>query len=266
MKSARSVFFTGAFCLFQILTAHAVEAASFKVEYGASLMGIPVGKLEISGAFRPKDYEIQSTGRLAGLAGVVASGKGAVAVTGSFGAGQVSSVFDGMFRLGKSSKAVRIELVGGKVAAASMEPPMDERPGRIPVLDEHKRNVIDPLTAMVMSVEGQELGASGCDRILPIFDGGSRFDLVMSFAEKRQVDLGQYKGPVLVCNVRFVPISGHRPSRSMIKYMQENKDMSVWLAPIAGTQFVFPLRISVRTLFGTGILEAEKWSVDAAGG
>lgn len=266
MRSARSVFFISVFCLFEGVIAFAAEAASFKVEYGASLTGIPVGKLEISGAFRPKGYEIQSTGRLAGLVGVIASGKGAVTVTGSFRAGQVSSVFGGMFKLGKASKAVRIELVGGKVTVAHMEPPVGDKPGRIPVLEEHKRNVIDPLTAMVMSVEGQELGASGCDRILPIFDGGSRFDLVMSYAEKRQVDLGQYKGPVLVCNVRFVPISGHRPSRSMIKYMQENKDMSVWLAPITGTQFVFPLRISVRTFLGTGVLEAEKWSVDANGG
>jgi len=255
-----------AFSLFSNLAAGAAEAASFKVEYGASLTGVPVGKLEISGAFRPKGYEMQSVGRLTGLVGVFASGKGAVTVTGSYRAGQPSSVFDGMFRLGKASKHVQIELAGGRVTVAKMDPPMDERPGRVPVLEEHRRNVLDPLTAMAMTMAGQEPDTADCNRTIPVFDGGSRFDIVLSYSEKRNVDIAEYKGSVLVCKARFVPISGHRPARSMIKYMQENKDMSVWLAPLPGTQFLFPLRISVRTVLGTGVLEAEKWFADANGG
>jgi len=209
---------------------------------------------------------MQSVGRLTGLVGVFASGKGAVTVTGSYRAGQPSSVFDGMFRLGKASKHVQIELAGGRVTVAKMDPPMDERPGRVPVLEEHRRNVLDPLTAMAMTMAGQEPDTADCNRTIPVFDGGSRFDIVLSYSEKRNVDIAEYKGSVLVCKARFVPISGHRPARSMIKYMQENKDMSVWLAPLPGTQFLFPLRISVRTVLGTGVLEAEKWFADANGG
>ena len=51
-------------------------------------------------------------------------------------------------------------------------------------------------------------------------------------ARRRTVEKPGYKGPVLVCNARYVPIAGHRSLRPSTKFMQENKDMQVWLAPV----------------------------------
>ena len=42
--------------------------------------------------------------------------------------------------------------------------------------------------------------------------------------------------------------------------MEENRDMSVWLAPVEGTRVLVPLRISVRTTIGTNIIEATRWT------
>jgi hypothetical protein len=71
-----------------------------------------------------------------------------------------------------------------------------------------------------------------------------------------------YSGPVLVCNARYVPISGHRSERPATKFMQENRDMSVWLAPVEGPRLLFPLKVSVRTMIGTGELYASLWSLE----
>ena len=67
---------------------------------------------------------------------------------------------------------------------------------------------------------------------------------------------------MLVCNVRYVPIAGHRLHRPATKFMQENRDMSVWLAPVEGARVLVPFRISIRTMIGTSVVEATRWGYD----
>jgi hypothetical protein len=58
-----------------------------------------------------------------------------------------------------------------------------------------------------------------------------------------------------------VPISGHRPTRSAVKFMEENRNMSVWLAPLEGTRVLAPLRIAVETMVGMSVIEAQRWEL-----
>jgi hypothetical protein len=71
-----------------------------------------------------------------------------------------------------------------------------------------------------------------------------------------------YDGPVAVCAARYVPISGHRRDRPATKFMADNKDLEVWLAPIARDHLLFPFRVSVRTMIGTTVVEASEFRVD----
>ena len=50
------------------------------------------------------------------------------------------------------------------------------------------------------------------------------------------------------------PISGYVPSRPAIKYLIQQRDIEVWLVPIAATRVVVPFRLIVPTPMGTGIL------------
>jgi hypothetical protein len=43
--------------------------------------------------------------------------------------------------------------------------------------------------------------------------------------------------------------------------MKENKDMSVWLAPVEGRRLLFPVRVAVRTMIGMSVVEASRWEV-----
>ena len=60
----------------------------------------------------------------------------------------------------------------------------------------------------------------------------------------------------MVCQVLYRPIAGHRPERAAIKYLMEQREMEMWLAPIAGTRVLVPFRFSVPTPFGLGLLQA----------
>ena len=76
------------------------------------------------------------------------------------------------------------------------------------------------------------------------------------------MDKPGYKGPVLVCKARYVPISGHRALRPATKFMEENKDMSVWLVPLEGQRLLVPVRIAVRTMIGLSVVEASHWAME----
>ena len=47
---------------------------------------------------------------------------------------------------------------------------------------------------------------------------------------------------------------------TLLKFMEDNREMSVWLAPVEGTKVLVPLRISVLTEIGTNIIEATRWT------
>jgi len=44
--------------------------------------------------------------------------------------------------------------------------------------------------------------------------------------------------------------------------MEDNRDMSVWLAPVAGQKVLVPVRIAVRTMVGMSVVEASNWTLD----
>jgi hypothetical protein len=44
--------------------------------------------------------------------------------------------------------------------------------------------------------------------------------------------------------------------------MADNKDLEVWLAPIASDSVLFPFRVSVRTMIGTTVVEAQEFRLD----
>ena len=103
---------------------------------------------------------------------------------------------------------------------------------------------------------------AACDRKIPIFDGYTRFDITLAYVGERTVSAKGYQGPVAVCAARYVPISGHQRDRPATKFMADNKDLEVWLAPIASDRVLIPFRVSVRTMIGTTVLEAQEFRIE----
>ena len=103
---------------------------------------------------------------------------------------------------------------------------------------------------------------TACNRKIPIFDGYTRFDIDLTYVGERSAKAKGYNGPVAVCAVRYVPISGHSPDRPATKFMAENKDVEVWLAPIEADRVWMPFRVSVRTMIGTTVVEAQEFRVN----
>jgi len=242
------------------------QAETLKVAYGISLVGLPLGSADLSTTVDGSKYKVEVGAKLTGLAGLLVGGKGAATSTGSVPGPQPQpSNFAVTSRSGKEERTVRMGLTGGNVAALDIEPPLEEKPDRVPLKEAHKHGVVDPVSALLMpaAASGGLTDPANCNRTIPVFDGAARFDVVLTYGETKTVEKPGYKGPVLVCNARYVPIAGHRSLRPSTKFMEDNRDMQVWLAPVQGTRLLVPLRIAVRTMIGMSVVEASQWALSA---
>jgi hypothetical protein len=257
--------FSAVAALSLLLAAAPASAGPLDGRYAISLAGIPIGKAFLIGNVGDRDYRLELTAKMTGLAGAVTTGKGAASVSGGIAGGRLSS--NGYALTATNSeltRTIQIAIANGAVRQVAITPPFEERPDRVPVTDAHKQNVVDPVSALLMPMRttGDALDPQNCNRTIPVFDGVQRFNITLTPAGTQTIKDASvgYQGPALVCAARYEPISGHRPNRKAIQYMVNNRDMNVWLVPVAGSRTLVPFRISVKTQIGTAVLEIEKSS------
>jgi len=249
------------------LGAAKASAASLNAAYALSLAGLTIGEAELSANLDGERYKVDIQARLTGLAGAVTGGSGGAAAAGTVsGPRPLPSSFAVTARTSSEQRTIRFAMVAGNVVSVEATPPLEEKEGRVPVKERHKRGILDPVSALLLPTlnRGDPLDPAACNRTLPVFDGAARFDVALSYAETRNVDKPGYSGPVIVCNARYIPVAGHRPDRPGTKFMQENRELSAWLAPVEGTRVLMPIRISVKTMLGTSVIEATRWNQDGS--
>jgi hypothetical protein len=234
-----------------------------EAHYTASLAGVPVGSGNWTVEISDDQFSATAIGGTSGLARVFASGQGTSAAHGRMTGGQpLPSTFASSIVTGQKFDEVRMVLSGNTVKESVADPPVMPSPDRIPLTEAHKHGVIDPMTASLIRVpgSGDTFVPEACQRTLAIFDGRMRYDLELGFKRLDRVRSERgYQGTVVVCSVQFSPIAGHVPDRSAIKYLIAQRDIELWLAPLAGTRLMVPYRISVPTPIGLGVLQANQF-------
>jgi hypothetical protein len=231
--------------------------------YTASLAGVPVGRgawvIDIS----EDQYTAAASGMTTGLLRVFASGQGTGASRGFISGGQpVPATYAASITAERRSDEVRMVFSSGNVKEFAVEPPVMPNPERIPVTDAHRRGVTDPMSASLNRVpgNGDPVSAEACQRSVSVFDGRMRYDLRLTYKRMEQVKAEKgYHGPAVVCAVYFSPVAGFIPHRAAVKYLIDQRDMEVWLAPVAGTRVLVPYRVSVPTPLGPAVLQATQF-------
>jgi hypothetical protein len=246
--------------------AFSANADTWRASYSVSLLGLPIGTASAVGQFSKGAYRIDANAKLSGFATLVANSKGAASATGSIVGGHILPASYAVTAVNPTiTRTMRMSLSGSAVTGIDISPPFEDKPDRIPLREQDKRGVLDPVGAFVISVPGVEplVGPAACNRTIPVFDGYTRFDVHLSYVGQRRVAATGYNGPVAVCGVRYAPIAGHRPNRPGTKFMAENRSIELWLAPVESARVLLPYRISVRTMIGATVIEASEFSVEA---
>jgi Protein of unknown function (DUF3108) len=242
-------------------SAHA--QGNLDANYVVTLAGVPIGKGSWLIDVQDDQFTATASGATSGLLRVFASGQGSSAARGSVSGGQpMVSTYASSIIADNRSDQVRILFSGGAVKEYVADPPTTPSPDRVPLTEAHRKGVLDPMTASLIRVagNGDTFVPEACQRTLPVFDGRMRYDLqlVYKHLDKVKSERG-YQGTVVVCSVYFLPVAGHVPERSTIKYLAAQRDMELWLAPIAGTRLMVPYRASIPTPVGMGVLQATQF-------
>jgi hypothetical protein len=241
------------------------HAQKLEARYSVSMTGIPVGKTAWTVNIGADVYSVSANGGAAGVLGILMTGEGIVETSGKIQNDRLvpTSYTSNVVEEGDKVD-LRMTLHDGVATTVEVSGP-PPGPDRVPIAEAHRRGVVDPLTALLISNAGagEAPAPGGCDRTLAVFDGRRRYDLLLSFNRIDRVADKEYEGAVLVCNVVLRPIAGHRVNSTIMTYVAGRRDMEIVFAPIRGTRFLAPFRLSVPTLLGTMAIQATRFDSSA---
>lgn len=242
------------------------EAETVTARYSVSLVGFPIGEADAHGSIEHANYKIGLSARLTGVASLIVHLRMALRSSGEIRRGVIlPSAYATTSANSHMVRTVRMSLRDGTVKAVDISPPFHDMAGRVPVTAANKRHVLDPMSALIMAVPRNKplVGPAACDRTVPVYDGVVRFNVSMRYLRTRQVAVKGYTGPVSVCAVRYTPIAGHKPNSRSTRFMEHNRDIVAWLAPIAPAHIVVPFRVRIKTMAGVAEVQATELDVQA---
>jgi hypothetical protein len=241
----------------------ACAQGKLEARYTASLAGLPIGEGRWTIDISDNHYSAAAQGTTTGLMRAFTGGYGSTTARGTLQTGRlVSSIYAATIATSRKTDEIRLTVANGNVKDFTVDPPQDNDPERVPVTDADQRSVLDPMTSALLRISGtgNPLSPEACQQTASVFDGRLRYDLKMAYKRMETVKADKgYAGPVVVCAVYFTPVAGYIPSRTAIKYLTKERDIEVWLAPIAGTRVLVPFRAQAPTPIGRAVLEAHEF-------
>ena len=237
-------------------------ASSLRITYAARLAGIRIGTGLLSANMDGERYTATISAQTSSVGRLVSQGQGEAIARGFFGrVVPVPVSYDLSASEENLTNVVRMRLARGNIAELSAQPPLSEHPNRIAVRAQHRRAVVDPVSALLMPVPNAEsaAGPAACDRTIPLFDGRQRYDVALSFVRMEDVQFGN--GQAAVCRLRYRPIAGHRSNRRVNQDLAANTNMYVWLTQVGDQALVAPVRMEIGLDFGTLSIQALDFGV-----
>ncbi len=229
-------------------TAAAFEASA---GYVVSVGGINVATVGVTLEADASSYDLKLKADVAGLGNLVASGTAAIDSVGAVSQrGLAPANFSVTTRANGASFSSKVGYTAGNVSSFIVDPPIIDNYGRIPIERSHLVGVGDMLASFVFS--NGKLDSSLCKRTLSIFTGVERFNIAMSFVGMDEATSTRtaYQGPVVLCNMKYKPISGHYEYSEMTSFLASSDRILIWYAPLGSTGYFIPYRMLMNTSAG----------------
>ncbi|PPQ17231.1 hypothetical protein CV770_21855 [Bradyrhizobium sp. AC87j1] len=240
------------------------DAATVRAKYSLSYLGVRVGELTTTSNIGPTSYEADLTAHLSGIAAVARPYRLSMKADGILKDGLILPSSFSLSQAGAETRTIRVASAAGNIKAAEIDPPIETDGPRVPLTEEHRRNVVDPLSALIMPVRqnGGDLDPSTCRRTVRLFTGAARSDLEFANAGSEQVKSRAYRGPVTVCSVRYKPLAGHNPEATTTRFMMSNTGIRIRLAALQDTPYALLISATVPLPVGTGSVQLDEYSID----
>ncbi len=244
------------------------EKVVHTTKFNINFSGIRIGKVTFTIEIDGKEYDLKASGKTDGVARLFSSGKGSFNSQGRFDGDNVIAASHAVqvVEKGKTAK-LSMAFDNGNLVEVSANPKKKSRKGKsyIQILPDHLKAIMDPASSIVVPTKkNASSGRDVCGRTLNVYDGETRYDIVLSYKSTRPISAKGYKGLAYVCQFKYVPVAGHKPGHKSVELMRKNEKMEIWLAPIKGTSVFTPIKISVGSPVGQFVAWPKKFSAIAS--
>ena len=143
-----------------VLPVAARAQGKLEARYEASIAGIPIGKGTWVIDITDTGYTAAASGTTTGLIRAFTGGQGTSAAHGTLHAGApINSTFASTVATGRKTDEVSLTIANGVVKESRVDPPLETEPERVPLTDEHRKGILDPMTASLLRTPGAEQSA-----------------------------------------------------------------------------------------------------------
>ncbi|WP_198008744.1 DUF3108 domain-containing protein [Ahrensia sp. R2A130] len=242
-------------CLCALLSvSDATAKTHLQVSIPVNWIGLGVATMNQSVTVDGTSYALSGKAKATKLASVVTKSRADWNASGRIsGTRAVPNAHAYTYKSRKKKGQFSMSFAGGAVRSINSSPAIKYKPDSVPVLPGHKKDVVDPVTALIFPVKNgaSASGATVCNRTLPVFDGKARIDLVFRHkASKKRVAKG-FNGVTHTCSVRYKPVSGVRLKSRTLNRMKQNRGVEVTMARVGKTNVFALYGFKVPTRQGT---------------
>ena len=136
------------------------------------------------------------------------------------------------------------------------------------VKPEEKKSTFDPLSAVIFIASGVGAKAANpCSVLAPVYDGRRRYNIELRKVKDItvQMDNGLYKGPAILCEVKYKQISGYKPRvLKDANFPLINAWVATFPSNTPGRSYAVPLRVWAQSQYGVIAVVATSFKVDGA--
>lgn len=210
-----------------------------------------------------RSYAVDIDADVVGLGNLVARGTASLKTSGTASSKALSPTNFALATHGNGTTAtVRVEYAAGNVTAFVADPPVLDTYNRVPIERAHLKGVTDMVSAFI--IKGGAFDQSLCERRLKVFTGLERFDAVMRFVgnDTATSERTGYQGPVILCALRYIPVSGHYTDSEVTTYLANIDRILIWYAPLGDSGYAIPYRVLMSTGAGDLSLVLTNLEVD----
>lgn len=246
LKKAACVLVVGA-SIAAISTPAIAATVDANARYVVSLAGVNIASVSIDFKDDGSSYAIDLGAKVSGVGSLVTSGTAAAESSGRSGSGLTALGFNLETRTKTDRFNVDVQYASGNATGFQVDPPLVNSIGRVALERKHLTQVTDPLGSFIIKAGG--LSPDICDRRLKVFTGIERYDIAMSFAEAQTATSNRtgYQGPVMLCRLKYIPVSGHFKTSEMTTYLSNSDRILIWYAPLRDTGYFIPYRVLLGT-------------------
>lgn len=177
------------------------QADTFSAGYQARMSGISIGSGNLTGDLKAGTYTATLRGDVSLL------GISTRFVASSNGISRDAKIIPARYQLrteGATERTVTVDFSPDRAVAVSIEPSPTESEtrGLVPLEETHRKNALDPISAVISELLRLSQSDSPCTGVAQVFTGSRRFNV--------DIVAGGTKNDEIECRAVHRPIAGHR--------------------------------------------------------